>query len=160
MYKFTGEMDQGTLYGFGFSEVNLNRLEFNREPILFDFGYAGVPDVFGLILYVDFKDPEEAVANMEAVKAAALPYLKPDAGITVNTLRMFPIVRSVMQQFRAVPFWGFDVAIPISNPADKQLFFAARDEQAIREYLVTNVIPKTPKPQFRGFGKQQGGDRP
>lgn len=160
MFKFTGEMEQGTLYGFGLSEVNLNRLEFNREPILFDFGYAGVPNVFGLIIYLDFSTPEEAAASMDVVRTAVVPYLNPSAGITVESLRLFPIVRSVMKQFREVPFWGFDTATPIGDPADKQLFFAARDERDIKEYLMANgVVPKPPKPPFRGFGKQQGGDR-
>ena len=51
MFKFVSHLPEGNLYGFGLTETNLNRLEFNNEPIFFDFGYAGHPELFGLILY-------------------------------------------------------------------------------------------------------------
>jgi len=70
MLKFTAELqNSGTLYGFGLAEANLNRLEFNNEPIFFDFGYAKHPELFGLILYFDeFYEPVEIAENVDAVK--------------------------------------------------------------------------------------------
>ena len=37
MIKFVAQLEQGNLYGFGFTDTNLNRLEFNDEPIFFCF---------------------------------------------------------------------------------------------------------------------------
>jgi hypothetical protein len=71
MFKFVSGLEQGNLYGFGLTEANLNRLEFNREPIFFDFGYANHPEIFGLILHTpEYKTPEDIAANIEELTSS------------------------------------------------------------------------------------------
>jgi hypothetical protein len=152
MIKFTGRIDKGgTLYGFGLSEANLNRLVFNREPIFFSFDYAGLPHLFGLILYFDCPTPEEL--NLEVVQQACLPFLSPEHGVTVNTLRVMALTKSIVDQFRATPFWQHSTKILIAHPEDVQMIFAGPDEQAIEEYMrdAGFIGPKT-KRISKGFG--------
>jgi hypothetical protein len=156
MIKFLGEMLEGTLYGFGFTETNLNRLQFNQEPILFDFGYASRPDLFGLVLYLhQFQEPVDMVSNLDIVKMCCAPYLDSERGITPQTLHIFPIARSIMQQFRDVSFWGYETHNHISHPKDKQLFFAGPDGKSIEQHLAQTglVIQRSPKGAGKGFGK-------
>ncbi len=102
----------GNLYGFGLSETNLNRLQFNDEPIFFDFGYAGHPKLFGLILYFDeFEKPEQIAANIDAVKERCIPFINQKHGVTGETLRVFPIAKSIMEKLRNTPLWSFDAAL-------------------------------------------------
>lgn len=137
MLKFIAKLENGdNLYGFGLSESNLNRLQFNDEPIFFDFEYAGHPELFGLFIYFDeFQTPEEAASNLDVVKERCIPFIDESQGISGETLRFFPIVKSVMQKFRDTPFWGFDAKIKITNPNDQQLIFSGRTEQEMRQYL-------------------------
>ena len=157
MIKFMGELTTGgNLYGFGLTEVNLNRLEFNAEPLLFDFGFAGHPELFCLIIYVGdrFNTPEDAAANINVVKEYCLPYLNESQGITPESLRMFPITRTVMEKFRSTPFWGFDCHIQITHPNDMQLIFAGPDERSIGKYLrKSGLFVDTDIPP-QGFGKK------
>lgn len=60
-----------------------------------------------------------------------------------------------MQKFREVPFWGFESQIEITNPQDKQLFFAGRTEQEIEDYLRgAGLIKPQTKQSYKGFGRQ------
>jgi hypothetical protein len=155
MIKFTGQMDNGgTLYGFGLSESNLNRLVFNQEPIFFSFDYAGHPHLFGLILYFDCPTPEKL--GLEAVQHACLPFLSPKHGVTVDTLRVMALTKSIVDQFRATPFWQHSTKILITHPEDIQTIFTGPDEQAIEEYMrgAGLVGPKT-KRISKGFGGSQ-----
>ncbi len=157
MIKFTASLKpQGTLYGFGLSEANLNRLEFNSEPIFFDFGYCDRPDLFGLILYLEvFKTPEDIANNLETVQLHCLPFINPDRGVTTETLRVFPIARNIMAKFRRSPYWGFETSVEITNPHDKQMFFAGTTEQNIEQYLQNGgFLSVKTKRTFKGFGKK------
>lgn len=155
MIKFTGPMENGgTLYGFGLSESNLNRLVFNEEPIFFSFDYAGHPHLFGLILYFDCPTPEEL--NIETVQDACLPFLLTERGVTVDTLRVISLTKSIVNKFRETPYWQFNTKILITHPEDIQMVFAGPDEQAIEKYMRQSglISPKT-KRISKGFGGQQ-----
>lgn len=157
MIKFTAPMQTGgTLYGFGLTEANLNRMQFNNEPIFFDFGYAGHPHLFGLVPFMsELSEPAEVPQRMDVVMRYCTPFLDTDRGVIVRTLRVFPIVQSVMQTFRNKPFWGFETYIEITDPKDMQLFFAGRDEQDIEKYLQdAGLIDKSTKRTYKGFGKR------
>jgi hypothetical protein len=136
--KFTTKLDQGGhLYRFGLSETDLNRLEFNKEPIFFDFGYAGYPHLFGVILYMsEYEEPENVLPSMEQIKARCLPLFEAEQGVTLETLRVFLIARSILSRCRSTFFHGFSVAIEISHPQDKQVFFAGRTDEEIAACLV------------------------
>ncbi len=157
MLKFTAELQNGgNLYGFGLSETNLNRLEFNDEPIFFDFGYASHPELFGLILYFgEFEKPEQIAANIDAVKHRCIPFINQKYGVTPETLRVFPLAKSIMEKLRNTRLWAFDAQIEITNPSDKQLILAGRTEQELEEFFVQNgfVRPQT-KRIYKGFGKR------
>jgi hypothetical protein len=139
MLKFTAKMQNGgTLYGFGLAESNLNRLEFNDEPIFFSFEYAGHPKLFGLILYLgQFETPEEISANGEAVVSdRSIPFINEKHGVTGETLSVFPIARSIMEKMRSTPLWSFETQAQITNSNDIQLFFSGRTEQELRDYFI------------------------
>jgi hypothetical protein len=155
MIKFVAKMAEGTMYGFGLTETNLNRLEFNHEPIFFDFGYTDHPELFGLILYMgDFKKPEDIAANPKILEQRIVPFLDAKHGVTPDKLVVLPIAQSVMQKFRTTPFWGFSAQTEITNPADQQLVFAGRDEEDIKRYLqTTGLISPETKHTSKGFGK-------
>lgn len=161
MIKFVARLAQGSgnLYGFGLTESNLNRLEFNHEPIFFSFDYAGHPNLFGLIVYTgEFETPLDIAGSLETTAEAVVKYCVPffdeERGVTPETLRFFLIARSVMEQLRSTPFWGFDTEIEITNPADQQLFFAGRDSQDIESYLQkAGLISSRTKRTHKGFGK-------
>lgn len=157
MIKFTAQSGEGaTIYGFGLTEANLNRLEFNKEPIFFDFGYAGHPELFGLISYLDqFEEPEYIAADINAAKESCIPFFDSEHGVTPKTLHFFPIAQSVMQKFRSTPFWGCDTQIQITHPCDAQLIFAGRTEKEIEEYLQSAgfISPQT-KRSYKGFEKR------
>ncbi len=158
MIKFTASLQNGgNLYGFGLTETNLNRLEFNNEPIFFDFGYAGTPKLFGLILYFgEFEAPEQIAANVDVVKEQCIPFFDETRGVTGETLRVFFLAKSVMQKMRNTPLWAFDAQIEITNPNDKQLIFAGRTEQELEEFFVQNGLarPRT-KRTYKGFEKRE-----
>ena len=148
MIKFVAELiGEGHLYGFGLTEANLNRMQFNEEPIFFDFGYCGHPELFGLILYMDgFKEPEDIAANIEVLEQRLIPFLNVEHGVTIDTLLVLPIAESIMQKFRTTPFWGFTTQTKITNPADQQLVFAGRDKKDIEQYLQkTGLVVPVPK---------------
>jgi hypothetical protein len=153
MIKFTGSIDDGgTLYGFGLTEANLNRLVFNQEPIFFDFGYAGLPHLFGLILYFDCPAPEDL--SLETVQAAVIPFLDSARGVTVNTLRLMALTKSIVDQFRAVPFWQHSTKIAIAHENDVEMIFSGPDEGAIEKYFVdTGLVTQKTKRTTKGFGK-------
>jgi hypothetical protein len=154
MFKFVSELPQGNFYGFGLPESDLNRMEFNRESLFFDFGYARRPDLFGLILFIpEFYYPSEITQNIDLVKRSCLPFLDQARGVIPDTLRVFPIAKSVMAKFRESPYWGLQTQIEIAHPEDKQVFFSGPDEQAIENYLRQSgaITPQT-KRTFRGFG--------
>lgn len=156
MLKFFARLQNGGgLYGFGLSEFNLNRLEFNDEPIFFDFGYVGHPNLFGLILYFgNFNDPIEVAANVEAVQEKCMPFIDPNRGVTGETLRVFPICKSIMQALRSTPLWSFEARVEIANPNDMQLFLSGRTEQELEEFFQRQglISPRTKK-TYKGFGK-------
>lgn len=162
MIKFLAHKDGGGMaYGFGFSEANLNRMEFNNEPIFFDFGYADRPDLFGLFVYChQFETPESMQFDLNTVKAYALPFFNEQRGVTPESLRMFPIARSIMQKFRSTPYWGFDTHIEIAHPSDVQLIFSGPDEPSIQRYFSKAgfITPRTKRTQ-KGFGKWEDDRR-
>lgn len=151
-----GLQNGGSLYGFGLSEANLNRLEFNNEPIFFDFGYAGIPKLFGLILYFgEFAKPEEIAVNPDAVKERCIPFVNEKRGVTGETLRVFPIAKSIMETFRSTPFWCFQAHIEITNSSDIQLFFSGRTEQELEQWFRDKgLITAQTKQTYEGFGRQ------
>lgn len=153
MIKFLAELDEGTLYGFALTEANLNRMEFNREPIFFDFGYAGHPELFGLFIYFSqFKTPEDIVANFRVVEAQVTPFLNEERNVTPATLRIFPLAQCVFQQLRDQPFWSLDAEIKIAHPKDKQLIFAGPDEQSIEDHFrEAGLITPQTKFMTKGF---------
>lgn len=152
MIKAVAELgSDGWLYLFGLTEGNLNRMEFNREPIFFDFGYAGNPELFGLIHYFpEFDRPEDV--KVEQLERFCQALIDLERGVTFETLRFFPLARSVMEKFRSTPFWGLNAHIEIAKSGDRQIFFAGKDEQAIEEYFVKAglVTPRT-KRTYKGF---------
>lgn len=167
MIKFTADIiPLGTLYGFGLTEANLNRLEFNDKPIFFDFGYAGHPDLFGLIAYMgEYNTPEDIAANIDVLRFA---YLNNKQGrnvpgqmlcpgnslITPETMHFFPLAKSIIAKFRSTPFWGFNTQIAITHASDQQVFFAGRTEQEIEQYLQgTGLIDSQTKRTSKGFKK-------
>lgn len=159
MIKFLAGNPAGRrVFGFGLSEANLNRMQFNNEPLFFDFGYAGNPELFGLILYVgDFDTPEQIHANLEQVKQRALPAFNLGRGVSPESLRMFVLSRDIVEKFRQIPFWGFNTALEITHPEDQQLFFSGRTEQDIEAYLIKEglITPDTERTTkgFKGFGR-------
>jgi hypothetical protein len=155
MIKFVSHLDKGNLYGFGLTKDNLNRMEFNNEPLFFDFGYAGQPDLFGLILYLpEFEKPEDV--NVKAVAQYCIPFFNLDRGVLPETLRVFPMVQSVIQQFRSVPYWALETKVEITNQHDIQMFFAGRDEQDIEEYFQrAGFLTAKTKRTTKGFGNTQ-----
>jgi hypothetical protein len=154
MIKFVAALKQGSLYGFGLTEADLNRMEFNNEPLFFDFGYAGHPDQFGLILYTaEMETPGEALQNFALLQAQAFPFLNPERGVTLKSLNFFPLAKSIMQKFREVPLWGFNTELEITSPGDMQIFFSGRTEEEIEEYLQSSgLITKNTKRTTKGFG--------
>jgi hypothetical protein len=87
----------------------------------------------------------------------AIPFFDAEDGVTPESLRFFPIARSVMQKFRSAPFWGFDVQVKITSPYDKQIFFAGRDEQDMEKYFQTHgLISPDTKRTYKGFGRRKG----
>lgn len=157
MIKFVANGTEGSLYGFGLSEGNLNRLQFNQEPIFFSFEYAGVPELFGLVFYMSqFKEPIDIFNNPESVQEFCVPFLDDARGITVDALRVFPLAQSVMQKFRSTPFWGFEAKMQITHPGDRQMFFSGRTNEEIEEYFqgAGLLSPKT-KRTYKGFGKRE-----
>lgn len=153
MIKFTARMDNGgTLYGFGLTETNLNRLVFNKEPIFFSFDYAGYSNLFGLILYFDCSTPEEL--EIETVQNACLPFLSQKHGVTVENLRVMALTKSIVDQFRETPFWQYTTNILIFHPEDVQMIFAGRDEKMIEEYMKkAGLISSKTKRINKGFGR-------
>ena len=149
-------MPEGKLYGFGLSEANLNRMEFNNEPIFFDFGYAGNSNLFGLILYLrEFREPADIAASVDDIRIFCLPFFDRERGVTPETLRVFPFARSIMQKFRDTPYWGFDTYIRIAHKSDMQMFFAGRDEKDIEQYLRgAGLISPETKRAYKGFEKR------
>ncbi|MCC5636335.1 hypothetical protein LC593_10785 [Nostoc sp. CHAB 5844] len=158
MLKFTAELqDGGNLYGFGLTETNLNRLEFNDEPILFSFDFIGHPDIYALIFYLGFKfkKPEDIAKNIDFVENCCASFAR-EKGISPEALRIFPIAKTVMQKLRDTPLWGFDnVKVEITHPNDKQLIFSGRTEQELRDFFMQSgfVKPQT-KQIYKGFEKR------
>jgi hypothetical protein len=146
--------DGGTLYMFGFSETNLNRMEFNNEPIFFDFGYIDRPDLFGLIhFFPGFKSPD--AADFSEIAATAKAVLNSDRGVTAETLRFFVLSQNIMDEFRKTSFWGHETRISITHVNDSQIFFAAPTEQDIERYFIQNELigPRTEQ-SHKGFGRR------
>ncbi|MFN6572399.1 MAG: hypothetical protein RMY31_035400 [Dendronalium sp. ChiSLP03b] len=131
-------------------------MQFNDEPIFFDFGYAGYPKLFGLILYFgEFETPEQIAANIDAVKQRCIPFINQKYGVTGQTLRVFPLAKNVMDKLRNTPLWAFDTQIEIANPNDKQLIFAGRTEQELEEFFVQSGFAKPQtKRTYKGFRKR------
>ncbi|MEH2135405.1 hypothetical protein [Nostoc sp.] len=156
MLKLTAKLkNSGTLYCFGLSETNLNRLEFNNEPIFFDFDYAGHSDLFGLILYFDeFKEPTEIAANPHAVERRCIPFLNEKHNVTEKTLRVFPIAQNIMKTLRSKPLWSFQSKTQIANPDDIQLFLSARTEQELEQYFRREGFISPQTKEYKGFRKR------
>lgn len=152
MIKAIAELDSnGWLYLFGLTEGNLNRMEFNGEPIFFDFGYAGHLKLFGLIHYFpEFNRPEDI--KVEQLEGFCQAFVDLERNVTFETLRFFPLARSVMEKFRSTPFWGLNAYIEIAHSGDRQIFFAGQDEKAIEDYFVrAGLITPQTKRTSRGF---------
>lgn len=162
MIKFVaGREGGGNVYGFGLSEANLNRMEFNDEPVFFDFGYAGRSDLFGLFVYCrECPTPESIQANLAAVvETYVLPFFDEQRGVTPETLVFFPIAQNVMLKFRQTPYWAYDLHIKIADPRDIQMIFSGPDEEAMRRYFSqTGLINPKTKQTFKGFGKWEDRD--
>lgn len=157
MLKCVAELkDGGNLYVFGLSETNLNRLQFNQEPIFFDFGYMGNPNLFGLILYFDaFNEPIEILANPDVVSECCAPFINEKHGVNGNTLRVFPIAKRIMGEFRTTQFWAFKTQVEITHPNDVQLFFSGRTEEEIEQHFRDKgLITAQTKKTYKGFGKR------
>lgn len=159
MIKFVSRMEEGVLYGFGLTEANLNRLEFNGEPIIFSFDYADLPDIYGIFFFAPYaRTPEEIAANPDLVTTYCESVLKENS-IPAIAVRAFPIATSIMAKFRETPYFGFPMNLPISNPQDQQLIFAGPDERAIERYLresagltIVKTIHQTKRQGGKGFG--------
>ncbi|MFN6538111.1 MAG: hypothetical protein RM021_017435 [Nostoc sp. EkiNYC01] len=158
MLKLLAELEGGgNLYLFGLPKTDLDRLQFNNEPIFFDFGYAGFPKLFGLILYFDsFEVPEEIDANIDAVKQSCLPFINEKRGVTGETLLFFPIAKSIMTEFRSTPIWGFEHRLQVSHPNDMQFFFSGKTEEELLDYFRREglITPQT-KQTYKGFEKRK-----
>ncbi len=157
MLKFKAELAQGGghLYVFAFSEANLNRLEFNREAIFFDFGYAGHPDLYGLIMYFgQFKDPAEVAENIDVIRQSCVQFVDFNSNITVDTLRLFALPRSILEEFRETPYWGYNMKFEIGHPKDEQIFFSGPTEDAIEGYLKDSGLDFGPRKPYPGFGNK------
>lgn len=155
MLKCLAEIkDGGNLYMFGLPETNMNRLQFKNEPIFFDFGYAGNPKLFGLILYFEeFREIDEIMANPDAVKQRCLPFVSDRHGVNGETLRVFPIAKRIMEELRATPYCYFQTQIEIAHPNDVQLFFSGRTEQEIEQrFREQGLITDQTKKTYKGVG--------
>ncbi|HEY9764610.1 MAG TPA: hypothetical protein V6D07_18935 [Trichocoleus sp.] len=156
MIKFYAPMNKGELFGFGLSETNLNRMEFNGEDVFFSFDFAGHPDVYGLVIFVEeYNDAEEMAQNIDAIKERyCLNYLEDkELGLTSENLRIFCFTKNVMEKFRSTPYWGFETNIPIKSNNDMQIFFSGPDEKSIEKYLVSaGLTTVKPKRSPKGFG--------
>jgi hypothetical protein len=156
MIKFLANLQNGgTLYGFGLAETNLNRLEFNAEPIFFDFDYANCKQLFGLILYLDeFEEPAEISENIEALEKRCIPFLSKKYNVTFDTLRVFPIAKRIMREMREKPLYSFQTKIKISSPNDIQIFFSGRTEHELEQFfLEKGLINSRTKRTHKRFGK-------
>lgn len=142
----------GTIFIFGLTKVNLNRLQFNQEPIFFDFGYIDRPDLYGLIFHVPgIENLSEVDPNI--LHQSAAPFLSKT--VTRSNLKVFAITEGVMTRMRKTDFWGFRYTAPITGPQDSQLIFAASDNAAIEQYFQEKrfIGPKTKRVvDLRGFG--------
>ena len=157
MLKVVAELQAGgSLYGFGLSETNLNRLEFNNEPIFWNFGYASHPKLFGLILYLgEFAEPEDIAANPDVVRDRCIPFLNEAYGVTTETLRIFPLSSRIMKELRGTPFGCFESYVAIAHPNDVQLFFSGRTEQELEQHFRDKgLITSQTKKSYKGFGKR------
>lgn len=142
----------GTVFIFGLTEVNLNRLQFNNEPILFDFGYIDRPDLYGLIFHVPGVESLSEV-DPEILHQSVAPFLSKT--VTRSNLKVFAVTEGVVARMRQTPFWGFKYTAPITAPQDSQLIFAASDNAAIEQYFQEKgfIGPKTRRVvEPRGFG--------
>lgn len=136
LFKTMGRKpDGGTAYMLGMTNV-----EMDQGEVLFDFGYAGAPDLFGLIKLAVESKPASARAFIEE---AAQNYA--DRGVTVNNLRLFAFGPETTQKFRDVPFWRVECNVEISHPKDSQIVFAAPTDEAIRLHLLRGslICPET-----------------
>lgn len=68
MIKFTAEANSGTLYGFGLSRENINRLT-SGHPIMLDLADLGGPNLKMVLM---FGETEEILCN-ELVSVGLLP---------------------------------------------------------------------------------------
>ena len=127
--------DGGAIYMFGMS-----RSELDKGEVLFDFDYAGIPSLFGLIKFAVEPRPASARSMMEA---AARDYA--DRGVTVNNLRIFAFGPETTQKFRDIPFWRAECNVEISHPKDSQIIFAASTDEDIRLHLLRGslIFPET-----------------
>jgi hypothetical protein len=142
----------GTAFIFGLTEVNLNRLQFNQEPIFFDFGYIDRPDLYGLIFHVPGVEKLSEV-DPDILYQIVAPFLSKT--VTKSNLKVFAITEGIMARMRQTPFWGFKYAAQITAPQDSQLIFAASDNAAIERYFQEQgfIGPKTKRTvDLRGFG--------
>lgn len=136
MIKFCALMDSGMLYGFGLTEANLNRMEFNKESIFFSFDYAGHPEIWALLLFLEeYGKAEEIIDGLQDVSLLGEQFLDEARGVTPDTLRIFPFGREVMDKLRRMDYWAFGASVEIKHPDDQQLFFAGPDEKAIKRYM-------------------------
>lgn len=143
MIKFLAHKPDGSkVFGFGFSETNMERLKFNREPIFFDFSDLDTPGYFGLVVYQDEFDEEE-------LQNAAASILNPSRGVTVETLRAFVLPESAYAQM--LNGLGFSLNVKIESPGDTEIFFAGKNEQQMQELLQAFIGSKT-KFTSKGFG--------
>lgn len=141
MIKLLGKKEKGNVFLFGLSEGNLNRLEFNQEPIFFDFGYAKAPHLYGLIIHnKEYQTPKDIGKDPSFLIESVQRYYDKSKGVTPDTLHIFPIVKIVLEKLRSTPFWAEQANCPILTPFDSQMFFSGRTEEEIKEYFLEHKL--------------------
>lgn len=134
MLKCVIQNESGDIYLFGLSETDLNRMEFNKESILFNFGYVNRPDLYGAVLYLNqFFNWAEAVEDLKAVYYEITNLYDKKQGINAQTLKPFIITRDILRKLRNTPFWTFKTHLKSTKSNDVQMFFAADDEVSMME---------------------------
>ncbi|MDX2215462.1 MAG: hypothetical protein SFY66_19520 [Oculatellaceae cyanobacterium bins.114] len=160
MIKFTAQKeDGGTLYGFGLSEANLNRLQFNDEPIFFDFGYANHPNLFGLIMYChEYSTPEAIAMARDNEKLLQLidesqKFLKQKLGEAIVADASTETLSYFMEACRAMEHAGNNLGDRRYYPDSPDVIHAiAREAIAPVEKRIESMIER--------IEGKLGGDRP
>lgn len=147
MIRFAANTVTGRLYGFGLTEANLNRLQFNREFIFIDFATMDTPGYFGLIVHQDVESPHQV--DLDLLQPFVAMVLDEKRGVTVDSLRAFVLDSGTIAKLRKCQ--PFTTNVEISKPDDIQMFFWGRTEDEIKLALADFIGPSTRKTR-KGFG--------